>query len=174
MTGERARLGFDRRDKAFVYGTGAVVGMAMGAAVPFVARLAADLPWIPFQGPLQLAGSFDSPWATWGRPVLGVLAGVAFAAHVVHQAAVVVVAAEWIEITQRGSTRRIQQSDIAGIYCDGAKTVMDSTAAGSCSTARSRAGKTRYARPSSPTAIRGRPREENGPSRRSVRAQIKV
>lgn len=37
-------------------------GAALGAALPSLATVAAQLPWVPFPGPFELLGSFDLLW----------------------------------------------------------------------------------------------------------------
>lgn len=122
------RLGFSRGDKTFLAVTCTVVGVGLGFAVPYLAGWAADLPWIPFRGPLELLGSFDSPIATWIRPVVGLLLGLAFTAYLVHQSPVLQVSPEQIEVTSRGATRRIARSEVAGIYREGSKIVVETRA----------------------------------------------
>lgn len=113
------RLGLDRGDTVFLVVACAMAGLGLGVAAPYVAGWLVDLPWAPFRGPLQLIGSFDSPWAVWIRPVVGLLLGLALAAYLVEQTPVLHVSAEQIEVTRRGTTRRIARSDVAGVYRDG-------------------------------------------------------
>lgn len=120
------RLGLDRGDMVFLVLACALAGLGMGAATPYVAGWLVDLPWAPFQGPLQLIGSFDSPWALWIRPALGLLLGLALAAYLVEQTPVLHVSAEQIDITHRGTTRRIARADVAGIYREGRDVVVES------------------------------------------------
>lgn len=126
MSESVVRLGFERADKALICTVGALVGAVVGICLPYVARWASDLAWVPFQGPLQMVGSLETSWAVWGRPVLGILAGFAFAAYVIYQSPVLYISGEQIKVTERGNTRRISRSDIAGIYREGGKIVVES------------------------------------------------
>ncbi|MGA8117999.1 MAG: hypothetical protein WCA46_30555 [Actinocatenispora sp.] len=126
MSASVVRLGFDRSAKVFLFLVGAAAGTGLGVAVPFLARWATGLPWVPFEGPLRLVGSFDSDWAMWGRPLLGLVLGTAFAAYVIHQSPVLFVSDAGIEVVERGNTRRIERGNVAGIYRDGNKTVVES------------------------------------------------
>lgn len=128
MTSPSVRLGFDRQAKIFLYTICAALGAGLGAGIPFLAGWAASLPWIPFQGPLRLAASFDSAPAAWGRPALGLVVGLGFAAHVVYESPVLRVSAQRIEVSIKGATRHIARSDVAGLYRDGRKIVVESHA----------------------------------------------
>jgi hypothetical protein len=69
--------GFDQSGMLWVLALFGMGGLAVGALLPVLARWASDLPWAPFQGPLELLGSFGEPWLVWGRPLLGLAAGLA-------------------------------------------------------------------------------------------------
>ncbi len=120
-----SRLGFDRSAKAFVYLVAAVVGIAAGLLLPYVAGWVED--WgLGLPGPFGLLASFDSPWAVWGRPLVGLAAGLGFAAYIVYQSPVLHISSDEVVVTQRGNTRRIKRSDVAGIYRDGQHVVIES------------------------------------------------
>jgi hypothetical protein len=104
----------------------ALGGAAVGALVPIVAGWAADLPWVPFQGPLELVASFDEPWLTWGRPVLGLVAGLALAAWVIADSPVLDISEERIEVRRRGGVQRvIERAKVDAVYTRGAKVVIE-------------------------------------------------
>lgn len=126
MSETTARLGFDQEARAFIYSACAVVGVGLGAALPQVARWAAGWPWIPFQGLLQAIAAVDSSWAMWGRPSMGLILGIAFAAIVVFESPVLLVTDAQICVSERGNSRTILRADIAGIYRDGSKVVVES------------------------------------------------
>lgn len=120
------RFGFDRAAKTLIYVVGAVLGGVLGVAVPHLARWAAGSGF-PLPGPLELAGALDSAWTAWGGPLIGVVAGAAFAAYVIHQSPVLHIGDESIEVAERGSTRHIRRTNVAGIYRDGNKIVVESS-----------------------------------------------
>lgn len=126
MNDPTTRLGLTHQDRVLIYLVCPVVGLGLGLAFPVVAEWASRLSWVPFQGPFQLIASFDASWLNWGRPLVGLILGLVFAAFIVHESAVLHVTAEHIEVTSNGSTRRIARSDIAGIYRDGSKVVVES------------------------------------------------
>lgn len=122
--------GFDpagRRWVAVLFGLG---GVAAGAVLPYLARLATDLPWFPFQGPLRLLASFDYPWLVWLRPVLGLAVGLAFAAWVIYSSTVLRMTAHEIRVERRGQVERvIAREKVDAVYRRGSNVVIE-TASG--------------------------------------------
>lgn len=125
MSDTATRLGFDRQAKVAIYVVCTLIGLGLGFAVPYLAQWASELSWAPFQNVLQLVGSPDPGWLTWGRPLIGALVGVAFAVYIIFQSPVLYISEEQIEVHERGNTRRIPRSDIAGVYRDGGKVVVE-------------------------------------------------
>ncbi len=127
--GERRVGGFDaagRRWVVLLFGLG---GAALGASVPYLAGLAADLPWMPFQGPLRLLGSFDQAWLVWLRPVLGLVLGLGAAAWVIHDSPVLLLTAGQLRVEQRGEVQRVIPRDkVDAVYRRGGKVVVQSAA----------------------------------------------
>lgn len=109
--------GFDRSGRLWVLTLFGLGGAAIGALLPVLARWAAELPWVPFQGPLQLLGSFDQPWLVWGRPALGLVAGLALAAWVIFDAAVLDIGRDRIQVRRRGQVDRvIDRATVAAVH----------------------------------------------------------
>ncbi|WP_028045489.1 hypothetical protein [Cellulomonas sp. URHE0023] len=104
--------GFDHDGRLWVLTLCAIVGTAIGALLPPVARWAAELPWAPFQGPLRLLGSFDDPWLGWGRPGLGLVAGLTFGAWLIVDSAVLEIGPERINVRRRGQVERVIERDV--------------------------------------------------------------
>lgn len=122
--------GFDRSGKAWVLALFGGGGAGLGALLPIVAGWAAGLPWVPFQGPLQLLGSCDQTWLTWGRPILGVAAGLTFAVWVILDSPVLDFHVGEINVERRGQVERvIQRSKVDAVYRRGSKIVIE-TASG--------------------------------------------
>ncbi len=117
--------GFSHADRAWVlvlFGGG---GAVAGVLIPWLAGMAADLPWAPFQGPLRLLGSFDDAWLVWGRPAIGVFLGIAFATWVIANAAVLLISREEIRIKRRGEvTRVIPRDKVDAVYRERGKVVI--------------------------------------------------
>lgn len=118
--------GFDHTGRLWVLALFALGGMALGALLPLLARWAGDLPWIPFQGPLELLGSFDQPWLAWGRPALGLAAGLGFAAWVIADSPVLDINPEQIQVRRRGQVERvIERAKVASVHPRGSKIVIE-------------------------------------------------
>lgn len=118
--------GFDGAGRLWVLGLFALGGMALGALLPLLAGWAADLAWVPFQGPLRLLGSFDQPWLVWGRPVLGLVVGLGLALWVILESPVLVIDQDRISVRRRGQVERVlERSKIDSVYRSGSKTVIE-------------------------------------------------
>lgn len=104
-------------------------GAGLGAIFPLLAGWVAELPWAPFQGPLRLLASFDEQWLVWGRPILGLVLGLALAAWVILDSPVLEVSQERIEVRRRGEVQRvIERPKVAAVYPKGAKIVIETEA----------------------------------------------
>lgn len=117
-------LGFDRSATWLIAIVCGALGVGLGAALPWLARLAADLRWMPFSGPIRQFGEWDGTWATAGRLTGGLVLGVAFAGFIVHESPVVTVASDRLTIRQKGSTRYVDHSAVSGVFRDGREVVV--------------------------------------------------
>jgi hypothetical protein len=118
--------GFDSSGRLWVLAMFGAGGAGLGALLPLLAGWAAELPWVPFQGPLRLAGSFDHEWLVWGRPALGLLVGLALAAWVILDSPVLTIGPERIQVRRRGEVQRvIEQSTVAAVYPKGSNIVIE-------------------------------------------------
>lgn len=122
---EETRLGFDRGAKTWVFGLCAPVGLLLGLVIRPVADVATRLEWVPFQGPLRLIASADHPWIGWALPALGLLAGLVFAAVIIHQSPVLHVGADQVRVEQKGQVRTIRRAQVATVYRDGSDVVLE-------------------------------------------------
>lgn len=118
--------GFDRSGRLWVLVLFGLGGAALGALLPLVANWVSRLPWVPFQGPLELLGSFDQPWLTVGRPLIGLAAGLAFAVWIILDSPVLDFHDEEIHVRRRGAVERvIQRSKVDSVYRRGSKIVIE-------------------------------------------------
>lgn len=124
--GTRRVGGFDRAGRLFVVGLFGGGGLAVGIAVPWVARFADDHGWVPFGGPLRFLASFDGSWLGWGRPVIGLLLGLAFAAWVITSSAVLHVDSGEIRVERRGDVERvIPREKVDAVHRRGSKILIE-------------------------------------------------
>lgn len=118
--------GFDQTGRTWVLALFGLGGAGVGAVLPLLAGWAAALPWVPFQGPLQLLGSFDQQWLVWGRPTLGLLLGLAFAAWVIHDSPVLEIDGQRLKVRRRGEVQRVvERHKVGAVYPKGSKIVVE-------------------------------------------------
>ena len=122
---ESTRLGFDRGAQGLIIGVCAGLGVLLGLVIRPIASFATGLEWVPFQGPLRLIASADHPWVGWFLAVLGVLAGLVFAAVIIHESPVLHVGPDQIRVDQVGQVRTIRREQVATVFRDGSKVVLE-------------------------------------------------
>ena len=119
------RLGFDRGAKALVVTVCGVVGLLLGLVIRPIASFATGLEWVPFQGPLRLIASADHPWVGWFLTALGIIAGLVFAAVIIHESPVLHVGPDQIRVDQKGQVRTIRRERVATVFRDGGNLVLE-------------------------------------------------
>ncbi|WP_132974545.1 YqeB family protein [Ornithinimicrobium sufpigmenti] len=121
--------GFDQTGRTWVLVLFALGGAGIGAVIPLLSGWAAQLAWVPFEGPLRLLGSFDQQWLVWGRPALGLLLGLAFATWVIHDSPVLAIDGKHVTVRRRGEVQRVIARDtVAAVYPKGAKIIVETEA----------------------------------------------
>ncbi|MBX9243709.1 hypothetical protein ICW40_02680 [Actinotalea ferrariae] len=124
--GETRVGGFDAGGRGFVLALLTLGGGLLGLGLPYLARWAAELPWVPFQGPLRLLGSIEGSWLTWGWPLIGAVVGLAAAVWIVQGTAVLVVADDRVRVLRRGEVERvIRREQVDGVHRRGSKIVIE-------------------------------------------------
>jgi len=113
-----AVLGFSRSDKITIGTVCAAVGVAVAGVLPWLARLLADVRWVPYGGPIRAFGNWDDEWSTVLRLGCGLLLGLALAAYIVFESPVVAVGTDKLTIRQKGRTRYIDRPVIARVFQD--------------------------------------------------------
>lgn len=109
--------GFDRSGRLWVLALFGFGGAAIGALLPLLAAWVAELPWAPFQGPLELLGSFNEPWLVWGRPVVGLVLGLSLAAWVIVESPALSIRQDEVQVRRRGQVERvIPRSKVDSVY----------------------------------------------------------
>ena len=118
--------GFDHAGRLWVLTLFAGGGLALGALLPLLARWAAELPWMPFQGPIALLGSFDQQWLVWGRPAVGLGLGLVLALWVILDSPVLDIERAQIQVRRRGQVERvIERAKVASVHPQGSKVVIE-------------------------------------------------
>ena len=117
--------GFDRGARAFLVAAFGIGGALVGVLVPWLAGLAADLPWVPFQGPVRLLGSFEDPWLVWGRPGIGAALGIGLAAWTILSTVVLSIGLDEIRVQRGGEVSRvIPREKVDSVYRERGKVVI--------------------------------------------------
>lgn len=126
---ERTIGGFRPADRVWVILLFAGGGIALGLLLPLLLRWSADLPWMPFEGPLRLAGSFDDAWMISARPLLGAALGAGLGLWVVVDTPILHLGAEDITVRQHGEVVRVIPRDkVDAVHRRGGKVVIESAA----------------------------------------------
>ncbi|MBW9207788.1 hypothetical protein KV097_17770 [Mumia sp. zg.B17] len=118
-------LGYTRSDAigtAVVFGVG---GLLLFLLAPVLAAWLADVPVVPFKGPLEWVASFDQPWAWVARPTVGLLLGLALAASEIWGAYRLEVDDDAVVVHHGDDRRRIDRTQVVAVYRDGKKVVID-------------------------------------------------
>ncbi|MGC5164245.1 YqeB family protein [Rhodococcus sp. DT1] len=121
---EPVRLGPSRADLASLLVLAPFVGMGIGLALPWLATLAEDLPWVPFQGPLALASSIPGAWATAVGCIAGAVFGAGLAVVTIRDALRVTVASDVVSFERHGVTRPYVHSEVSAVFLDGKRLVV--------------------------------------------------
>ncbi|MQA32955.1 YqeB family protein [Modestobacter roseus] len=125
---ERTVGGFDRPARAWVLSLFGAGGAAAGVLLPRLAGWAADLPWVPFQGPLELIGSLET-WPAWGWPAGGLVVGLLFAGYVIAVSPVLHVDPAEVEVRRRGRVERVVPRDaVDAVFRRGSHLVIENRA----------------------------------------------
>lgn len=111
-------------DTVFLAVLGAALGTGAAALLPMVARWVEER-GVPFPGILQFLASFDSDWLVWGRPAIGLVVGLVAALVIVHNEPALTVTGDSVLVEKGDSRRRIKRADVAGVYRDGKKLVIE-------------------------------------------------
>ncbi|RNB79724.1 DUF308 domain-containing protein [Brevibacillus fluminis] len=104
-----------------------VLGLGVGYVIPHVAKWALKLPWVPFQGPLQLIASFHGAWVGIVFGLLGVVAGIWFAHEAIKESLCVTVTDHDVQLDKDGTRQSIAKQDIRLAFIDGKQLVLLAT-----------------------------------------------
>jgi hypothetical protein len=121
---EPVRLGFSGADRAFLGVVGVVLGAAAGWVLPILVHWAVDQ-GLPLPGWLTWLDTVDAGWLSWGRPMIGAVAGFVIAMAIVEQSPTVIVDPAELVVDQGSNRRRIPRDSVVGVYREGGKTVVE-------------------------------------------------
>ena len=117
-------VGPEPLERALVWIGFPLIGAGAGWLLKWLAGWATSLPWVPFQGPLELVASIPEPYATIGSLALGIVGGLVVAALAEQDYVRVTVADDQVTIARGGSSRRVRRASIAAVFLDGKQLVL--------------------------------------------------
>ncbi|SDH92980.1 hypothetical protein SAMN05421505_12712 [Sinosporangium album] len=92
-----------------------LVGAGLGWLLP---TLSDWLVGSPFEGPLKLIQSIPDPWLAVGAPIVGALLGLTVSAIALHEALVVTVADERVNLKREGRSLDFDRSAVSAAFVD--------------------------------------------------------
>jgi hypothetical protein len=111
-------------ERALVWVGFPLIGAAAGWLLKSLAEWATSLPWVPFQGPLELVASVPDPQATIGSLALGVAGGLVVAVLAEQDYVRVTVEDDQLTVTRGGSSRRVPRASVEAVFLDGKQLVL--------------------------------------------------
>jgi hypothetical protein len=111
-------------ERALVWVGFPLIGAAAGWLLKSLAEWATSLPWVPFQGPLELVASVPDPQATIGSLALGVAGGLVVAVLAEQDYVRVTVEDDQLTVTRGGSSRRVPRASVEVVFLDGKQLVL--------------------------------------------------
>ncbi len=113
-----------RAERALVLVIPPVLGLILGYFVPAIADWAVSLPWVPFQGPLELIASIPERWAVIVMALLGLLAGAWLTTEAMKDSLVITVSDEEVVLKIKQTIACFNKRDIASVFIEGKQLVL--------------------------------------------------
>lgn len=112
-------------ERTFVIVGFPLVGAVLGLVLPYLWRLVDDVEWLPFRGPVSALMSLDEGWQWLARVGILAAAGLVLAFVAVAEDTVVSIGPEDVVISRDGTSRTITRDQVAGVYHDGEKLIIE-------------------------------------------------
>ena len=122
---QETRLCMTLSTKIFLWGAGIIVGTALGFAIPWLGRFAANHP-IPYKGVVEFLVSFESPIMVIGRPAALAVVGFLIALFLTYHSADLRITDENITIVEGDDSRVISRTQIGGVFRKNGKVTIES------------------------------------------------
>ena len=104
-----------------------MLGALIGGFLPRLARWAGELPWVPFQDPLNALASLTGWWVPVAGALLGVTAGIWLAYVAFKESLAVTVDGQNVRLAKDGDRQTVARADVAAVFLDGKQLVMVGT-----------------------------------------------
>ncbi|CAM3641511.1 MULTISPECIES: YqeB family protein [Paenibacillus] len=117
-------LGLSTVDKMLIWAIPPVLGGVLGWFLPVIAEWASSLPWVPFQGPLELVASLHGPWVALITALLGLLAGMWLSHAAIRESLHVRLSDRELQLSVNGAEAVYTREDIFAAFLDGKELVL--------------------------------------------------
>lgn len=122
-----AILALRRSDKLIMLGIAVLGGGGLGIALPLIWNGIKNFAWLPFHDPLSWFMSLEADYMLYLRPLILITLATAAAVLLIVFSPVVEVSDEEIRIKKGNDQRTIKRSDVAGVYLEGSKIIIESS-----------------------------------------------
>jgi hypothetical protein len=126
MSNAVTKLWFRSEDLAWLIGGAVVIGVAAGIGLPYAWKLIDDWEWVPFHGPMATLMGLHVPWVVAVRPLVLATVGLVIALVIIDSVPEVTLSDEEIRVKKGRDTRVIRRDQVAGIYREGSKIIIES------------------------------------------------
>jgi len=117
-------LNFSKTDKVILWFGFPLVGLVLGWFLPSIAKWASTLPWVPFQGPLNLIASYNGAWVSFITMVLGLVVGIMVTLFSFHESLEMTIYDEEVMLKLRDDETILKKEDISLVFIDGKQIVL--------------------------------------------------
>jgi NADH:ubiquinone oxidoreductase subunit 5 (subunit L)/multisubunit Na+/H+ antiporter MnhA subunit len=121
------KLWFRSEDLAWLIGGLVVAGVAAGIGLPYAWKLIGEWEWVPFHGPMKSLMSPHAPWVMIVRPLILAALGLVVALVIIDEVPEVTLTGEEIQVKKGRDTRTIRRGQVAGIYQERSKVIIESS-----------------------------------------------
>lgn len=118
MSENHTLLNFSKTDKIILWLGFPLIGLVFGWFLPSIAKWGSSLPWIPFQGPLQLIASYNGAWVGIVTMILGLIAGIVLTLLSFHESLETSVYDDKITCKIREDEILFKKQDISLVFVD--------------------------------------------------------
>ncbi|GII90644.1 hypothetical protein Ssi02_08750 [Sinosporangium siamense] len=95
-----------------------LIGVGLGGLLVFLIGWLADLPWVPFKGPIDLIDSIPDPWLAVGLPAAGLLIGLVVSMITLHESVSVTISDDRVALTTMGKERAFPREAVEAVFVD--------------------------------------------------------
>lgn len=121
---QRTVVGLTPMERVLLLTVPPIIGIILGYFIPIIANWANQLPWIPFQGPIQLIVSIEEKWVVIITAILGLMGGIWLTIAAFRDALTIVITNDEVHLEIKESVRTFSIADITSIFLEDKKLVL--------------------------------------------------